>query len=102
MIVDLQNKIITTASPTSYSTNNVSRTINFIPTTSTVRIYCIIPQVEAKFYGVDDSSYYTGFKISVADKISYNESYYDYDYKLAQYQDISHKSGATFTIYYGV
>lgn len=102
MIVDSQNKVITTISPSNYTTNYVSRTINFVPTTSTVRIYCIIPQIEASFFGVSNISNYTGFMISVADKISYNESYYDNDYKLVQYQDISHKSGATFTIYYGV
>lgn len=102
MIVDSEDRNITTVTPTSYSSNYVSRTINFVPTTSTVNIYCIVVYLDASFYGISDSTNCTGFKISVADKISYTESYYDYDYKLAQYQDISHKSGATFTIYYGI
>lgn len=49
------------------------------------------------------SNYYVGVRFTVeSNTLTKQESYYDSDSKCVQWNDVSHKNNATFTIYYGI
>lgn len=51
----------------------------------------------------NNTNYYIGVKFIVeSNTLTKQESYYDSDSKCVQWNDISHKNNATFTIYYGI
>lgn len=102
MITDSSDThIITILAPGSTTGNSRVDTLTFTSNYSSINVYVITPYVRVSYYP-SSAYYHNGFKINSSMTLTYYESYYDQTYKCVQYQDISHKSGATFTIYYGV
>lgn len=102
IITDLDDNIIWSKTPYYATTEQTITDLTFYPTSSDVKIYCIVVSVSGTFYTYDNADYYIGFRLAVADELQYNDSYYDSVYKLAQYQDIYHVSNSQFTIYFGI
>lgn len=102
LITDFDDNVIFSQAPYNPYVDYVSENITFSSPTSRIKIYCIVASVSGNFYMIDNSDYYTGFRLSISDSIEYNDSYYDSILKLAQYQDIYHVLNSQFTIYYGI
>lgn len=102
IVTDFDDNVIWSQAPYNPYVDNISENITFSSPTSRIKLYCIVASVHGNFYMIDNSDYYTGFRLSVSDSIEYNDSYYDSILKLAQYQDIYHVPKSQFTIYYGI
>lgn len=95
-------KILANSGVKTTYTSQSSATLYFTPDSSTTTIYFVPVSLDMKFYPILTGSLYVYAGFLIGGTVTTYQSYYDSTNKCAQYADISHPTGKTFTVYYGI